>query len=89
MQTSEPHVLKATNRLFAALPQADWDRWAPHLELVTLEVGQVIFEQGRPLSHVVFPITSIVSLQCNLEDGSASEFALTGNEGMVGAPASE
>lgn len=76
--------MKAANRLFAALPHDDWQRWTPHLELVTLQVGQVIFEQGQALSHVVFPVTSIVPLQCNLEDGSSSEFALTGNEGVVG-----
>jgi CRP-like cAMP-binding protein len=49
-----------------------------------LSVGQVLFEHGRQLSHVYFPVSSIVSLQCDLEDGSASEFALTGNEGVVG-----
>ena len=84
MPTAEFSARKESNRLFAALPQADWARWVPHLELVELSVGQVLFEHGRQLSHVYFPVNSIVSLQCDLEDGSASEFALTGNEGVVG-----
>lgn len=84
MQLVEPPVSKESNRLFAALPHADWARWLPRLERVALSVGQVLFEHGRPLSHVYFPVTSIVSLQCDLEDGSSSEFALTGNEGVVG-----
>ena len=84
MPVAEFAVSKASNRLFASLPHADWARWVHHLELVELTVGQVLFEHGRPLSHVYFPVTSIVSLQCDLEDGSSSEFALTGNEGVVG-----
>ena len=84
MPVAEFAVSKASNRLLASLPHADWARWVHHLELVELTVGQVLFEHGRPLSHVYFPVTSIVSLQCDLEDGSSSEFALTGNEGVVG-----
>lgn len=84
MQYPEPCISKESNRLFAALPHADWARWVPHLERVELSVGQVLFEHGRPLSHAYFPVTSIVSLQCDLEDGTSSEFALTGNEGVVG-----
>lgn len=84
MQYPEPCARKKSNRLFAALPDADWIRWMAHLELVELSFEQVLFEHGRPLSHVYFPITGIVSLQCNLEDGTSSEFALVGNEGLVG-----
>ena len=79
-----PCARKESNRILAALPHADWNRWLPHLELVQVGVGQVLFEHGRPLGHVYFPVTSIVSLQCDLEDGTSSEFALTGNEGAVG-----
>lgn len=84
MSTADSPSSKESNRLFAALPQADWGRWLPCLERVELNVGQVLFQHGRPIGHVYFPVTSIVSLQCDLEDGSASEFALTGNEGVVG-----
>lgn len=52
--------------------------------MVELKLGDILFEPGRPLSHVYFPVTSIVSLQCNLEDGTSAEFGLVGNEGMVG-----
>lgn len=79
-----PAVSKESNRLFAALPHADWARWSAHLELVELKIGQLLFERGCRLDHLYFPVSSIVSLQCDLEDGTSSEFALTGNEGMVG-----
>lgn len=79
-----PNVSKQFNRLFAALPNQDWVRWTAHLELVELNVGQVLFEHGRQLNHLYFPVSSIVSLQCDLTDGTSSVFALTGNEGVVG-----
>lgn len=32
------------NQLLAALPDAQWKRWLPHLELVTLPLGHVLYE---------------------------------------------
>lgn len=84
MQYPEPSARKESNRLFAALPHIDWARWSFHLELVDLKLGKILFEPDRPISHIYFPVSCIVSLQCDLEDGTASEFALTGNEGVVG-----
>ena len=41
-------------------------------------------EPGRPLQFVYFPTTAVVSLMHLLEDGSPSEVAVVGNEGVVG-----
>ena len=51
-----------TNQLLAALQEADWQRLQPYLEPVEMLLGQVLYESGRPMSHVYFPTTSIVSL---------------------------
>ncbi|WP_374674843.1 Crp/Fnr family transcriptional regulator [Ideonella sp.] len=72
------------NRLLAALPAAESQRWAAHLEWTRLALGQVLYESGRPLSHVYFPTTAIVSLLYVLEDGASAEIAVVGNEGIVG-----
>jgi hypothetical protein len=40
------------NRLLAALPDTEWARWVPHLELVDMPLGKVLYESGRKLSHV-------------------------------------
>jgi hypothetical protein len=50
------------NHLLAALPDTDWQRWLPHLELIELPLGQVLYESGDVLSHAYFPIDAIVSL---------------------------
>jgi len=72
------------NHLLAALPDAEWQRWQPQLELVDMPLGQVLYESGSTLSHVYFPITAIVSLLYVMEDGASAEIAVVGNEGIVG-----
>jgi CRP-like cAMP-binding protein len=73
-----------TNRLLACLPDATWQRWSPQLELVDLPLGQVLYESGKTMQHVYFPIDAIVSLLYVLEDGASAEIAVVGNEGLVG-----
>jgi CRP-like cAMP-binding protein len=72
------------NQLLAALPEAEWERWSPLLEPVDMPLGQVLYESGLSLTHVYFPIDSIVSLLYVMEDGSSAEIAVVGNEGLVG-----
>jgi hypothetical protein len=45
---------------------------------------KVLYESGATLSHVYFPITSIVSLLYAVANGTSAEIALVGNEGLVG-----
>jgi CRP-like cAMP-binding protein len=70
--------------LLAALADAEQARWLPHLEPVELPLGAVLHEAGNKPSHVYFPTTAIVSLICLVEDGSTTEIAVVGNEGVVG-----
>ena len=72
------------NALLAALPEAEFQRWRPLLEAVAMPLGQVLYEPGNTLSHVYFPITSIVSLLYVMENGASAEIAVVGNEGIVG-----
>ena len=72
------------NGLLRALPDADWARWEPHLERVGMSLGQVIYESGRSLSHVYFPIDAIVSLLYVMGNGDSAEIAVVGHEGIVG-----
>ena len=72
------------NSLLRALPAAEWARWEPQLEWVDLELGQVIYESDRTLSHVYFPTSSIVSLLYVMQNGASAEIAVVGFEGLVG-----
>jgi CRP-like cAMP-binding protein len=59
-------------------------RLSPHLEPVSLELGQVIYESGELLEYVYFPSTAIISLLYIMENGSTAEIGMTGNDGLVG-----
>ncbi len=72
------------NHLLAALPAEEWKRWLPHLEMVNLKLGQVIYESGKAASHVYFPVTAIVSLLYVMENGASAGIAVVGNEGLIG-----
>jgi len=72
------------NRLLAALPAADWQRWLPQLQAVEMPLGHVLCESGRLPTHVYFPTTAIVSLLYVMENGASAEIAVVGNEGIVG-----
>jgi CRP-like cAMP-binding protein len=76
----DPHQ----NHLLDALPKADFDRLAPHLELVPMQLGEVLYESGDKLRHVYFPTTTIISLLYVMEDGASAEIAVVGNEGILG-----
>jgi CRP-like cAMP-binding protein len=75
-----------SNRLLAALMDADRQRWRKNLERVDLRAGQVLHEPGRPQTHAYFPSSAIVSLSYVLETGGSAEVALVGHEGVVGTP---
>jgi CRP-like cAMP-binding protein len=72
------------NHILASLPAADYERILPDLKLIDMPLGWTMSESGDHISYLDFPISGIVSVMYNLEDGSTSETALVGCEGMVG-----
>jgi CRP-like cAMP-binding protein len=78
-----PHSPKE-NHLLAALSAEEYARLLPSLELIAMPLGWALYEAGDHLSHLYFPITSIVSLLYVMENGESAEIAITGNEGLVG-----
>lgn len=74
----------AQNHLLNALPPSAYARLEPHLELVPMQLGDVLYEPGVQLRYVYFPTSSIVSLLYVMEDGASAEIAVVGNEGILG-----
>ena len=72
------------NHLLAALPTEIFERISPHLELISMPLGEVLCESGGQLQHVYFPTTAIVSLHFVMENGASAEIAGVGNEGVLG-----
>jgi CRP-like cAMP-binding protein len=72
------------NHLLAALPGEECARLFPHMELVPMPLGGVLYESGSELRNVYFPTDSIVSLLYVMVDGASAEIAVVGNEGIIG-----
>ncbi|MEX0739678.1 MAG: Crp/Fnr family transcriptional regulator [Pseudohongiella sp.] len=72
------------NVLLSLLDDDALSRLVPHLELVEMQLGAVVYEPGHIMGHVYFPTDSIVSLLYVMEDGSSAEISVVGNEGLVG-----
>jgi CRP-like cAMP-binding protein len=72
------------NHLLAALAPDERERIFPHLKLVDMSLGEVLYESGDSLRHVYFPTDCIVSLLYVLMDGASAEIAVVGNEGLIG-----
>ncbi len=72
------------NLFLAALPSAELERLLPQMELIEMMQGAVLFEPGEIMSHVFFPVTSIVSLVYTLKDGATVKVAAVGYEGLIG-----
>src|SRR4030095_12068630 len=68
----DPHQ----NHLLAALPASDYERLEPHLELIPMKLGDVLYESGSKLRYVYFPTTSLVSLLYVMEEGASGGISI-------------
>jgi len=83
--SSQSH-LPIKNQLLAALPETEYQRLIPHLELVSLSLNQVLYDAGELIEHVYFFNQGMCSLITIMENGAIVEVGLVGKEGMVGLP---
>src|SRR5687767_12280025 len=60
--THAPKADHRTNWLLAALEPGDFAALEPHLEMVELTRGQVLYEPGDPIRYAYFPHHAVVSL---------------------------
>lgn len=76
--------LPEQNQILKALPPDERERLYPQLKQVAMPFGSVLYESGSVLSHIYFPVDSVVSLMYVLKNGTSAEIAVVGNEGAVG-----
>ena len=72
------------NRILCMLEPTEFNHLSPNLELVRLEHGEVLYQAEGKMEYAYFPITATISIDYVLENGSSSEIASIGNEGMLG-----
>ena len=74
----------SANRLLAALPRAEYLRLLPHLEPVSLALGQSLYAAHTSIPYVWFIERGVVSVFRVTQEGALIEIAMIGHEGMVG-----
>jgi CRP-like cAMP-binding protein len=79
-------VARRENRILAALPPSDRRQLFEAASSVAFPVKTVLFEPGRPIDAVYFPVDGVISLVTLFQDGAMVEVAAVGNEGIVGVP---
>ncbi|MDQ3713110.1 MAG: cyclic nucleotide-binding domain-containing protein, partial [Acidobacteriota bacterium] len=72
------------NYLLAALAENEFVRVKSKLELVSFELGEVLYESGDKMDYVYFPTTAIISMLYIMENGATAEIGVVGNDGLVG-----
>jgi len=70
-----------------ALPPRDLKRIVPQLEYVACGRAQILMGADRPLDHVFFPDSGVVSEVAVYSDGGVIEMATVGREGFTSAMA--
>jgi CRP-like cAMP-binding protein len=73
-----------TNRLLAALEPEDLALLEPHLQIVSLSRGEVLYDTGDAIRYAYFPHDAIICLVNVMEDGSTVEVGVFGREGVSG-----
>ena len=72
------------NKLLAALPEDDFERLLPDLEPFPMPLDWVVHAAGDCEDYLYFLTSGIVSRYYVTHSGATAEFAVTGNEGVIG-----
>ncbi|MBP7376308.1 MAG: Crp/Fnr family transcriptional regulator [Pyrinomonadaceae bacterium] len=72
------------NVLLAALPDTEFKRIFPSLELIDLELDEALWEMEEKRKYIYFPTSAMICLLYETEEGVSIEVGMTGRKGMVG-----
>ena len=74
------------NRLLRAMSHDALDLLRPHLEPVTLELRQVVYDAMAPINHAYFPAEGAISILAAAGSDESVEVGTVGFDGFSGLP---
>lgn len=72
------------NHLLDALEPNEFTRIISKLDLVSFDLGDVLYESGEKMDYAYFPTTAVVSMLYIMENGGTAEIGIIGNDGIIG-----
>lgn len=81
--TAEEHFAVG-NRVLSTLAKTRYPDLWPGLKRVALDDDRVLYPPGDVVTKLYFPIDSVVSLLCKVDENRTVEVAMEGNESVVG-----
>ena len=75
--------VEAGNYIIASLTKEDRAGLLPHLEPVSLQLSQILYEMDDPVDYIYFPISGMCSLVSLTQEGDTLEVGIVGYEGML------
>jgi CRP-like cAMP-binding protein len=82
----EASCISFGNRVLAALPREEYERLSPHLEMIKIPTGKIVYHVGEHMRYAYFPKRGMFSLLSTTGDGRTIEVGTIGSEGMTGTP---
>lgn len=73
------------NRILASLPERELDDISPHIQLLSLQQGEILHEQDAAMRYAYFFNSGLDSTVAIMKNGESTEVAVSGKEGFVGA----
>lgn len=76
--------MTSKNLLLSVLPEALFEKLAPALKPVSLQLGDRLHEPGETIYHLYFPLDCVLSITLTMSDGTTAETGLVGRREVIG-----
>jgi CRP-like cAMP-binding protein len=70
------------NFLLSSLPEDEYQSLKPHFDLIGSPLKSAFYQRDQPIEYVYFPLSGEHSVLAIMENGSAVEVGMVGNEGF-------
>lgn len=77
------HAVIGSNQLLNLLTNNCRKKFVQHCDLISLNLGDVLYSPGDHIAHIYFPVEGIISLEKQIIGSPYLVVTLIGNEGML------
>jgi len=79
-----PQAVAVQNSLLSSLPPHSLSALLPKLDILKFAAPATLYRKDTVIDAVLFPVSGMVALLVNMENGDQAEVGVIGHEGMLG-----